>query len=163
MSKNVPKTNAISERDMAILDNLFIIKGQACSQILHSRNCAYVDKKWLCNLPVSERHATLESAQKLAPQYIEIIQNRQKDVETQIANKLAEKKAKQEKSEQTKMTNKLSISREIVKFGGVWDKSQTTNQYIRSKTIERGTIGTNKISQSGFTFKRFKRALSGNI
>ncbi|VDI77284.1 Hypothetical predicted protein [Mytilus galloprovincialis] len=126
MSKNVPKTNAISERDMAILDNLLKAKPAAKSSTLETVLMWTRNKpsKWLCNLPVSERHAALESAQKLAPQYIEIIQNRQKEVETQIANKLAEKKAKQEKSEQTKMTNKLSVSREIIKFGGVWDKSQ---------------------------------------
>ncbi|CAC5416053.1 unnamed protein product [Mytilus coruscus] len=124
MSKNVPKTNAISERDMAILDNLLKAKPAAKSSTLETVLMWTRNKpsKWLCNLPVSERHAAFESAQKLAPQYIEIIQNRQKSVETQIANKLAEK------SEQTKMTNKLSVSREIVKFGGVWDKSQMEQQ-----------------------------------
>ncbi|VDH92826.1 Hypothetical predicted protein [Mytilus galloprovincialis] len=82
MSKNIPKTNAISERDMAILDNLLKAKPAAKSSTLETVLMWTRNKpsKWLCNLPVSERHAALESAQKLAPQYIDSIQNRQKEM-----------------------------------------------------------------------------------
>ncbi|VDI51116.1 Hypothetical predicted protein [Mytilus galloprovincialis] len=64
MSKNVPKTNAISERDMAILDNLLKAKPAAKSSTLETVLMWTRNKpsKWLCNLPVSERHAALESA-----------------------------------------------------------------------------------------------------
>ena len=121
MSENVPKTNAISERDMAILDNLLKAKPAAKPSTLETVLMWTRNKpsEWLGSLSDNEKHAALDSAQRLAPQYVETIQNRQKEVEIQIANKLAEKKAKQEKTEQTKMNNKLSVSREIVKFGAV--------------------------------------------
>lgn len=144
MSENVPKTNAISERDMAILDNLLKAKPAAKPSTLETVLMWTRNKpsEWLGSLSDNEKHAALDSAQRLAPQYVETIQNRQKEVETQIANKLAEKKAKQEKTEQTKMNNKLSVSREIVKFGAVWDKSQMEQQIntLESKKLREALL-----------------------
>ena len=53
-----------------------------------------------------------------------MFQDRQRQIQAQITQKLEDKKAKKEKTGGTKLNNNISISREISKYGGVWCKSE---------------------------------------
>ena len=126
MTSNVPKTNTISERDMAILDNLLKVKPSARpitleTILMWSRN---KPSDWLSTQSENDKSEILNRAQKLAPKYLEVFQDRQRQIQAQITQKLEDRKAKKEKTEQTNLNNKISISREISKYGGVWCKNE---------------------------------------
>jgi hypothetical protein len=68
MAANVPKTNTLSERDMATLDNLLRIKPASSSLSLEAFVMCSKNKpfQWLATLPDSERQDILDSVRKMA-------------------------------------------------------------------------------------------------
>ena len=131
MTSNVPKTNTISERDMAILDNLLKVKPSARPITLETILMWSRNKPSDCLSTQSENDKSeiLNRAQMLASKYLEVFQGRQRQIQAQITQKLEDKKAKKEKTEETKLNNKISISREISKYGGVWCKSEIETKF----------------------------------
>ncbi|KAK6168725.1 hypothetical protein SNE40_019911 [Patella caerulea] len=94
-SSNVPTTNAISERDMAILDNLLRIKPSSSTMSLETilmwtRNKPSV---WLETMSENEKDSILKQAMKFGPTYVTNFRERQKTIQKQIEERLAEKKS----------------------------------------------------------------------
>ena len=99
MTSNVLKTNTISERDMAILDNFLKVKPSArpitlATILMWSRN---KPSDWLSTQSENDKSEILNRAQKLAPKYLEVFQDRQRQIQAQITQKLEDKKAKKER------------------------------------------------------------------
>jgi hypothetical protein len=115
---------------------------------------------WLSTQSENDKSEILNRAQKLAPKYLEVFQDRQRQIQAQITQKLEDKKVKNEKTGGTKLNNKISISREISKYGGVWCKSeietklQELNKKVNPSKCVREALLSNQISQKCIKFQR---------
>jgi len=91
---NVPTTNAISERDMAILDNLLKIKPSASNLTLEVIVMCTMNKPitWLRNLPEEEKNSILNNARRMAPEINQNFKLRKHLLEEKLTQKLKEKK-----------------------------------------------------------------------
>ncbi|KAK6182848.1 hypothetical protein SNE40_010438 [Patella caerulea] len=118
-SSTVPTTNAISENDMAILDNFLRIKPSSSTMsletiLIRTRNKPSV---WLETMSENEKDNILKQAMTFGHTYVTNFREQQKNIQKQIEERLAEKKLQ---FEENRLNIKLSVSKEITRYGGVW-------------------------------------------
>lgn len=127
MAKNVPKHNIISERDMAILDNLLRSKPAASATLIET-TVLWVNNKpsiWLDNLTLDERDKALNEAREKAPAYRKLVKERQQLLKEQLQKRLKCKQQEKAEREGKAAGYKLQLSREIMDIcGGVWKKEE---------------------------------------
>lgn len=127
MAKNVPKHNIVSERDMAILDNLLRSKPAASATLIET-TVLWVNNKpsiWLDKLTLDERDQALNEARKKAPAYRTLLKERQQLLKEQLQKRLERKQHEKAAKEEKLASDKLKLSREIMDMcGGVWRKGE---------------------------------------
>lgn len=127
IAKNVPKHNIISERDMAILDNLLRSKPAASATFIET-TVLWVNNKpsiWLDSLTLEERDRALNEAREKAPAYRKLVKERQQLLKEQLQKRLKCKQQEKAEKEGKAAGYKLQLSREIMDTcGGVWKKDE---------------------------------------
>ncbi|XP_060585907.1 uncharacterized protein LOC132741695 [Ruditapes philippinarum] len=126
MAANVPKTNTLSERDMATLDNLLRIKPASSSLSLEAFVMCSKNKpfQWLATLPDSERQDILDSARKMASKIKASFEKRKIQLREELKQKLEMKQKKVADKEIKDSTKKINLSRDIAQYGGPWTKNE---------------------------------------
>ena len=125
-SANVPTTNTVSERDMAVLDNLLKIKPSASNLTLEVIVMCTKNKplSWLRSLPEDEKNTILDKARQMAPEIKQQFQDRKQVLEEKIKEKLNAKKEKVANKEKKEQNINFKLSREISKYGGPWTEGE---------------------------------------
>ena len=118
----VPRSNIVSERDMAILDNLLRQKPNLSPSNLETMVLCLNNKpsKWLASLSNQERAKVLLDAKTRVPEFRELMRNRQESLKEKLTMKLKDKKDKKEKKQEKEVASKLNLTHDIDMHGGLW-------------------------------------------
>lgn len=131
---SVPTTNTVSERDFAQLDMLMRAKPNAStvtfeSIIMWSNNKT---SDWLSSLSEDERCQVLSEARTSAPNMLQNIKARQRQLFTCKLENLRQRQEKKAKQEEKTHANKVKLTQKLTELGGLWLTVDQIDQYCES-------------------------------
>ena len=126
MAENVPRSNVVSERDMAILDNL--LREKPCLGTTNAETMVmWLNNKpsaWLRNQTPTEQALILADAEKRASEFKAIFKVRQGALKEQMVKKLREQRNQKESKEQKQIKSSIALTRDVQESGGLWSLTE---------------------------------------
>ncbi len=140
ISKNVPKNNNLSERDMASLDNKLRHKPGASISTIETNIMWQSNKasQWLDNLDSEKKSKAMELARKGAQKLRKKIKSRYEVLKQEIRERLVEKQQEKKQKEEKVINDRLRLTRELQNIGGLWTEEnlETQLEYPWSYSVE---------------------------
>uniref|UniRef100_A0A2C9KLX8 Uncharacterized protein n=1 Tax=Biomphalaria glabrata TaxID=6526 RepID=A0A2C9KLX8_BIOGL len=119
---NCPTTNAISERDFALLDYLLRIKPSANLSTMETI-ILWINNKpmtWFLSLPPKKQESVLADIRLKLPSLRMAINDKKMRLVSSQKDKLKEKQQKQEDKTNKAQKNAVQFTRDLVAVGGLW-------------------------------------------